>query len=314
MNRRLKTAIKYFLYFSPAPLKKYVHKKIDARILADSMERFKRCKVSKEEVEAVLSQIDFDSDIMLHTSTMNIGRVAGGVKWLTDQILSRCDLEHHTLLVSALPFFGSFAEYLHDGMTFDVRTAPIAMGAINERIAAMPEARRSAHPTHSVAAIGKDADFYTGTHHLDKTPFGPNSPYFKLLQRKAKVLLFGATMNNITFIHAIEDALGDAYPVKHIYSKRRYSIDCVTADGEKVTVDTPVHDPFTSIRRDSNFLFDDGLRHGYLKAWKLGEGYVALLDTEAFTARYVEMLKKGESIYGRCRKLGKDIELRFCEF
>ena len=187
------------------------------------------------------------------------------------------------------------------------------MGAINERIAQMPEALRSGHPTHSVVAIGPDARFYTSSHHLDPTPFGHNSPYYKLLQRDAHILLFGATMNNITFIHAIEDALGDLYPVKRIYSTHRYSIDCITQDGEHVKVSTPVHNPLTSIRRDCNFLFDDGLKHGYVKCWKLGEGYVCDVDAGALARRYVDLLKSGRSIYGKCRKLDSSVSLNFSD-
>lgn len=303
MNSRIKHLAKLVLYLAPDRLNKYLHKKIDARRLEESMARYKRCKVSKEEVQAVLDQIDFDRDIMLHTSTMNIGHIAGGAKWLAEEIIRRMDLTKHTLIVSALPYFGAFAEFLKDDMVFDVHTAPIAMGAVNERMGARPDAYRSAHPTHSVVAIGKDAEFYAGTHHLDLTPFGPNSPYWKLIQRGAHVLLFGATFNNVTFIHAVEDALGDEYPVKKIYSKHIYNVNCVTQTGRKVTVRTPVHNALTCITRDSNFLFGDSVDNGIARCWKLGEGYVCDVDSIAFSRRYIELLQKGVSIYGRCRKL-----------
>lgn len=311
---KVKTLIKYLIYFSPTPIKSLLHKKIEKKRVQLGMARYKRCKVSKEEVEDVLSKIDFNHDIMLHTSVFNIGHIAGGPKWLTNAILEHCDLENHTLIVSALPYFGSFADYLHDGMTFDVNTAPIAMGVVNERIAAMEGACRSAHPTHSVVAIGKDKKEYTAKHHLDDTPFGINSPYCKLLERKARILLFGATLHNLTFIHAVEDLLAENYPVKNIYSKHKYNIHCITDSGEKADVITPAHNPFKSISRNDGSMFEtDGLSKGYIKKWPLGEGYVYEIDALAMANRYCEMLKEGRSMYGRCSKMNPDIFLSFNE-
>lgn len=307
----LKVLIKYIIYFSPGPIKKYLKKKADKHRLDQGLARYKRCKVSKKEVEAVLSEIDLDCDVMLHTSTINIGRIEGGVKWLAKTIVDKCDLENHTLIVSALPYFGSFSDYISDGMAFDVSSAPIAMGEINERIAAMEGAYRSAHPTHSVVAIGKDKEYYAAAHHLDSTPFGPNSPYYKLLERRAHVLLFGATFNNITFIHAVEDALGENYPVKNIYAPKRYTVNCITQTTEKVEVSTPVHDKFTSICRDLSFLEADGLKHGYIKRYPLGEGYVYDIDALALAERYCNLLKEGKSIYGKCRKMSPDVAINF---
>lgn len=302
---------KYLIYFAPAPIKKKIHKRIERSRLEQGMARYKRCKVSKKEVEEVLSKIDFDNDVMLHTSMLNLGRIEGGVKWLAETILNKCDLKKHTLVVSALPFFGSFADYLQDGMEFDVSNAPIAMGGINERLAQTDGACRSAHPTHSVVALGKDKVYYTESHHLDKTPFGKNSPYYKLLQRNARVILFGATINNITFIHAVEDAIGDTYPIKNIYDSHRYTINCITSASEKVKVETPVHNKWTSIRRDCSLFESDGLQKGYIHRYPLGEGFVYDIDSRKLAERYCELLKEGKSIYGKCKKLNKNITLEF---
>lgn len=299
----LKTLAKYIIYFSPEPIKKRLKAKVEKRRLAEGLARYKRCKVSKEEVEAVLAKLDWNHDIMLHTSTINIGHIAGGPKWLAQTIVDHCDLDNHTLVVSALPYFGAFSDYLYDGMTFDVHTAPIAMGVINEKIAKMPGVKRSAHPTHSVMALGKNSEEYTSKHHLDKTPFGPNSPYNMLIKRNARIILFGATLNNITFIHAIEDALGNNYPIKKLYSKHIYSVNCTTENGETVKVETPVHHPLTSSRRDSSFLEQDGIENGYIVRYPLGEGYIYEINARALSDRYLELLKHGKSIYGRCRKL-----------
>ena len=115
MKGKLKILMKFGIYLMPAPIKKKLHAKIEERRLEEGKARYLRCKVSKDDVEKVLSQISFDHDVMLHSSMINIGRIAGGTKGVTDQILQHIDTRRHTLLVSALPYFGSFADYLHDG-------------------------------------------------------------------------------------------------------------------------------------------------------------------------------------------------------
>lgn len=297
----IKQLAKYIIYYSPECIKRRIQSYSHKRLMAEGMERMKRCRISTEDIEHVLSQIDFSHDVMLHSSTINLGKIQGGVKGLTNALLNHIDTSRHTLVVSALPYFGSFADYLATDPVFDVRTAPIAMGAVNERIASMSGALRSIHPTHSVVAIGPDAELYTSSHHLDDTPFGIHSPYRKLIERRAHILSFGATINNMTFIHAVEDLLGEKYPVK-VYGKR-YLAKCIDYSGNELTVSTPVHDKLTAVRRDLSFLLPDGIVNGYIKKWDLGEGYVLDIDAYALAKRYIELLRQGKSIYGRCKKL-----------
>lgn len=309
MNPAIKRLAKYAIYFSPAPLRRYLHRKADAKRIEEALARARRCKVSRDEVAAALDNIDFGHDIMLHTSLMNIGKVAGGPKTVLTEIMERFDSDSHTLVASALPYLGSFSEYLATDPVFDVRSAPIAMGAVNERLAAMPGIYRSLHPTHSVVALGRDAAALTEDHELDRTPFGIHSPYRKLIDRGAHALLFGATVNNMTFIHAVEDALGDSLPQK-VYGKR-FEARCIDADGQALTVSTPVHAPLFSIRRDLSFFEPDGLELGYIRRFPLGEGFVYDVDMKALARRYVELLHEGRSIYGRCRRMDASVASPF---
>lgn len=71
---------------------------------------------------------------------------------------------------------------------------------------------RSDQATHSVAAAGKDAKWLTETHgHTHKrygnfgdTPFSADSPWEKMYQKNAKVLLLGVQPSSITFRHYAE--------------------------------------------------------------------------------------------------------------
>ena len=76
----------------------------------------------------------------------------------------------------------------------------------------LPGSLRSDHPTHSVAASGKYAYELTVTHGLTgkrfgnygDTPFAADSPFEKMYQMDAKVVLIGVDERYITFRHYAE--------------------------------------------------------------------------------------------------------------
>lgn len=298
MNRKLRNLLQLVMLYSPDFITKPLSERAQQNELKHALEVSRRTRVTREQVEAALAQFTIDTDVMLHSSMIKIGKVQGGAKFLAESITQTVDTSRHTLLVSALPYRGMFAKWLTDDMVFDVRTAPIAMGTVNEKLADYPGACRSIHPTHSVVSLGPDAQYYVGEHHLDNTPFGEHSPYYKLIARHGKILLFGATLNNITFVHAIEDALGDAFPVK-VYNKRRYRIRCIDGQGNELFVNTPVHNPVNSIKRNFGNTEEVMTQLGAFHSVPLGESAVSMLDCYEYTMAYLDYLLSGHSLYGR---------------
>ena len=300
MNRTLKACAKLALFYSPTFIKNKIQARASQMELQRAMVIAQRTRVNKDEFLSALKTFNFDSDIMLHSSMVNIGKIEGGAKFIASSILDQLDLGRYTLLISALPYRGSFASWINKDYVFDVRTAPIAMGVVNERLAANPGAHRSIHPTHSVVAIGKDSTYYTAEHHLDTTPFGAHSPYYKLLQRRAKILLVGATQNNVTFIHAIEDMLGDVHPVK-VYSKKKYRIRCINEEGNTLFVETTVHSPWAGAFRDCSIMTNLLKDSESIQISSLGESSIMMFDCYKYTMAYLDYLASGFSIYGKHR-------------
>lgn len=289
--------VKYILCYAPDFIKdgvRYISRKLEIR---RATARQQRTFVSKEQIHAIIDKLELGCDVMLHTSKMNIGTLEGGTAYVAEELLRKIDIERHTLLVSALPYRGAFADYLKKNKVFDVRTAPIAMGAINRYIAAKPHAVRSLHPTHSVVAIGPRADYYVADHQLDPTPFGVHSPYYKLIQNRGKVVLFGATLNNLTCVCAVEDMLGEVY-AGYLYSKRRYNVKCIDKDGAEYDVSTVCHDPRKAIHRSLLFLHDRLVEEGIMQVYPIGEAEVAVIDIRAFSIYYLHLLDSGISNRG----------------
>jgi len=87
---------------------------------------------------------------------------------------------------------------------YNPQTTPTrGMGRISETFRSYPNFHRSPHPTASIGAWGKNAQFVVATHPYDD-PFGDGSPLAKLYQLKAKMLLVGIGLESITSLHYAE--------------------------------------------------------------------------------------------------------------
>lgn len=64
---------------------------------------------------------------------------------------------------------------------------------------------RSMCPTHSCAALGKNAEYVVSGHKLDKTPCGSNSPFARIRELGGKILFIGCGINCNTSMHAVEE-------------------------------------------------------------------------------------------------------------
>lgn len=96
--------------------------------------------------------------------------------------------------------------------TWDIARSPSDVGRITEVLRLRPDAIRSDHPTHSVAAIGKRAAELTRDHATTggrPGPWGPaafaaGSPWDKLYQWNASILFIGVDFHVNTMMHYIQ--------------------------------------------------------------------------------------------------------------
>lgn len=294
-----KVYISILMYYLPKFIKDPIIKRQSEKRMSIQLEHAQKFRITKEESKELIDLLPLgDCDVLLHTSMVNIGKIQGGKKWLADNLINVINTSKNTLLTTAAQSLERNSTYLKKHPIFDVRTAPVGMGSVNEYIAQLPNARRSIHPTHSVVAIGKDADFYIKDQEKDPTAFCENSPYYKIIKKRGKLLMFGATMESITLIHAIEDMLGDDYPYK-IYNKQRLNIECVDSNGKHIFVITPTHAPILGLRRKLSWMKYGLKSQGYLQEWNLGGGKILLIDIYGFTMFYLNELLSGKSIYGK---------------
>ena len=133
-------------------------------------------------------------DLMVHSSLAAIGLVEGGAETVVDALLQAVG-KRGTLLV---PSFNHRA-----ATVFNRLTTPTTNGAIPDALWRRPQAERSMHPTHAVAAIGPRASDYCHRH-LEAGIWAPESPIGKLVHGRGYILTLGTTHDTSTAYHVAE--------------------------------------------------------------------------------------------------------------
>jgi len=145
-----------------------------------------------------------------------------------------------TLLMPSYPKLTSYA-FLKSGQVWDVRRTPSYSGLLTEIFRRMEGTRRSLHPTKSVAVRGPLRDELIAEHHTDVRPYGAASPYYKFVACGGKAIGIGVSAKYIAFIHAIDDHLGEHFPVT-TYRGEPLSGAVVDYSGSRIEVPTLAHD------------------------------------------------------------------------
>ena len=143
--------------------------------------------------------------IIVHSSLSSMGRVDGGAETVIDALSDVTGVEG-TLLFPAFTY-----KEVYESGCYDHKNTPVCVGAIPEAFRKRDGVIRSLHPTHSVAATGKYAFEITRDHKKSNTPMGDSSPYRKLYEYGAKILMLGCRLSSTSYIHALEEEAGVPY-------------------------------------------------------------------------------------------------------
>lgn len=156
--------------------------------------------------------------LMVHSSLKSLGWVNGGAGAVIEALLQAIGPDG-TLLMPTIT--GAATDAPNHPPIFDVIESPGWTGRLPETLRRWPGARRSWHPTHSVAALGPAAEHLLRDHHRSPTPCGWNTPYGRLIHEGGKVLFIGVTFDCCTLMHAFEEFAGVDYHMQ------KEPVDCV---------------------------------------------------------------------------------------
>lgn len=188
-------------------------------------------------------------------------------------------------------------EFLAQGCQFDVRKTPSYTGALTEFARRHSKAHRSLHPTKSVCAIGRAADYLTADHHRSPRPYGPDSPYGRVAELGGKVIGLGVPTSNLSFVHCTDDLLAEEFPVD-VYQPTLFQASCIDAEGREVIVPTYAHDLAKMIHNIPGFM----KRHvapAICQDLEIDRMNFFRAEAQPLLQRMVELAREGVTIYPR---------------
>lgn len=256
--------------------------------------------------------IERGDTVFVHSSLKSLGYVDGGAAAVIGALQDAVGPEG-TLLVPTyyLPAGTVKATCELEGYVFDLNSHGTNMGRLPETFLAQAATHRSLHPTHSVSAWGRHAQYLTEAHHRAPSIFGDGSPWQRFVGIEgAKVLGLGVSMGPVTFYHVVEDALGDAFPVP-VWEERTYSIPCVDREGGRWEVPVRPFAAEVSARRIDYTAREDVReyfriefeRAGLRTTGKVGDAQAWFIPAQAFFDHLQGLATEGITIYSTPEEL-----------
>ena len=252
---------------------------------------------SKHQIKEQLEQLGIHNNdiIMLHSSLSKLGYEEGGAETVITAFLEILDKDG-TLVMPSFPAIGFNYDYLKTNPTFDILHTPSKMGVITEVFRKMKGVKRSFHPTDAVCAIGKQADYLIKDHFNQLTPYNQSSPFYRLVELKAKIILMGVDLNSLTNFHTLEDAMPNfVYPVYH---HTIFNAQLINENGEKLNMKTKVHNPIYSKKRKCNDFIKPFTDAGFMTSFKVGSANCFCIEADKLHDWMIENYKlKGITLY-----------------
>ncbi len=205
--------------------------------------------------------------LMVHSSLRSIGFVDAGPETVVDALLQAVGPEG-TLVV---PTF-TYPSAGDATFVFDPAHTPSDMGAISEAARRRPQACRSIHLAHSVAAIGSLAETIATSG--GASAWDAASPMRQVFDRHGRYLLLGVPYQNLTAMHLCEVWLGLPYRKARVTKGRMRHPDGSYAPLVSIgTPPLPGH-PGSDYNRLGQRMEDAGL----VKLGAVGNAVARLLD------------------------------------
>lgn len=243
--------------------------------------------------------------VLVHSSLKRLGFVEGGaatvVAALVEVVVRRRD---GTLALPCFSIDGSMHQTLLADRVFDVRATPTTLGAIPEAFRRHPGVVRSVHPTHSLAALGRDAAWVVADHHRCGTSFGAGSPMMRLKELDGWLIGLGTHLGTVTFYHCLED-VERGFPVPVYSADSPLPARCVDAQGTPHTLRVHAHSGEVSRTRIDHpagegiraFVTGHLERAAGLSFFPIGDGEGWVVRLAAMYTACAALMRAGITIY-----------------
>ena len=165
--------------------------------------------------------IRHDDVVTMHSSLREVGPIEGGADGLIDALKDYlCD---GLLLIPTHTWANVNAANPH----FDVRSTVPCIGTLSKVAAFRKDGVRSLHPTHSMAAFGKNARAYIQGEEKSCTPGPVGGALSRLYELGGKVLLVGVGHERNTYLHTVDERVD----CPNRLAEKGFAVDITDWDG-----------------------------------------------------------------------------------
>lgn len=225
-----------------------------------------------------------DENLIIHSSYKSIGLVEGGPRGVVDAAL---DVIGHTANLMVPTF--TYALPMWTIEPFDIKKSKARTGAIPEAVRNHEQALRSFHPTHSVAVIGPEAEQLV-ENHLQVSPLGDDSPFARMHQRGAKILMIGTHQDTNSSLHYCEVAARVPYLDVTFSDNQIFELAWFINENDQVEYTQIFEVPGCS--RGFRIVEPMLREAGVLQDVRIGDAESQLLDMQALVITMTEALQR----------------------
>ena len=249
-------------------------------------------RVTRQEVAAAARSVGIlpGDTVMFHSALSSMGTVDGGPDTVIDGFLDAVD-PAGTVAVPTLCNWKADEQHLVFP-NWNIGTTPSYVGLITETFRQRPNAVRSNHATHSVAAIGARAAELTANHSAAgwrRGPFGDaafcqSSPWERLVEWNAAYCFIGVTFRVCTMVHYVESLVVERAlrPLKPADQARLIAL---VVDWMKVGV-------WPSIRIEDRELIEKLLAEkGIVRYGKIGSATLRCVRTRTMVSEWLRYME-----------------------
>ncbi len=232
--------------------------------------------------------IDPEGTLLIHSSMKSIGDVDGRAETVIDAFI---EYMKNGLLI--FPTHSWDEDNLVDDI-YDPLTEPSCVGILSNLFMKREGVVRSLHPTHSVAAIGKDAMDYIEGEENSHTPCPREGCWGRLYDRKAQILFLGCTLKSNTYIHGVEE--WNSIPDRLASKSRKIKI--INPYGNDYNLDyCGHHSSHGDVSKNYDKLLDPFLYKDITSKGKIGDAKSYLCDAVGMADLTTEFLHKNKDLF-----------------
>lgn len=200
------------------------------------------------------------------------------------------------VVMPSMTYTDSSEAFLQRETAMNVRTSPSKMGLISEVFRRGKGVERSLSPTHPLLVWGGRAAQFVQGHEQTDRPFGPDSPFQRLLDQNAKILCIDAIPETITYTHFLEDR------IQHRLTFDLYEPDTLVGividrQGNEYKVPTRVLSDESRARRREDVLWRTARKQRILVSKRVGNTTLSLVGCRELAALLDTLYDQGQSIF-----------------